>query len=83
MMNGKKVSFGAKPSAKPAAAPADQWVETRHPEEATTPEATKRLTLDLPESLHRRIKATCAQRGVKMVDEIRELLEQHFPEQTR
>jgi hypothetical protein len=40
----------------------------------------KRLTLDLPASLHTRIKATCAIRGVKMVDEIRQLLEKHFPE---
>ncbi|MBC8161864.1 MAG: hypothetical protein H7Z42_11650 [Roseiflexaceae bacterium] len=78
-MNNKKVSFGAKPAPKPAVAPADQWVETRTAEEPIMPEVTRRLTLDLPESLHRRIKATCAQRGVKMVDEIRMLLEQHFP----
>lgn len=79
-MNGKKVSFGAKPAARPAAAPADQWVEAREAEEPAGIEATKRLTLDLPQSLHRRIKATCATRGTKMVDEIRTLLEEHFPE---
>lgn len=40
----------------------------------------KRLTLDLDPDLHRRIKTSCARRGVKMVDEIRELLQKHFPD---
>jgi hypothetical protein len=40
----------------------------------------KRLTLDISESLHRRLKATCAQRGTKMVDDIRLILEREFPE---
>jgi hypothetical protein len=72
----KKVAFGTKPTTKPTPAlSADQWVERR------TVESTKRLTLDLPASLHTRIKATCALRGVKMADEIRRLLEEHFPEQ--
>jgi len=29
------------------------------------PEAMKRLTIDVPESLHRAIKAQCAMRGTK------------------
>jgi len=29
--------------------------------------------------LHRRIKSVCAQRGLKMADVLRELLEQEFP----
>ena len=71
----KKVSFGTQPTAKVAPpASADQWVADR------TTEGNKRLTLDLPVSLHTRIKVTCAVRGVKMVDEIRQLLEQHFKE---
>ena len=72
----KKVTFGTKPASR-SAQPlnADQWVENRNTE------AMKRLTLDLPASLHTRIKATCAIRGVKMADEIRQLLEDHFPEQ--
>jgi plasmid stability protein len=40
----------------------------------------KRLTIDIPASLHSRIKVSCAQRGVKMADEIRELLATHFHE---
>ncbi len=37
-------------------------------------EAIKRLTIDIPESLHRDIKAQCAMRGTKIADEVRELL---------
>ena len=69
----KKVSFGTRPSTARAddAAKADDWVNNRT-------EATKRLTIDVPASLHARIKSQCALRGVKMADELRELLEQHF-----
>jgi hypothetical protein len=42
------------------------------------PEAMKRLTIDVPASLHARIKSQCALRGVKMADEVRGLLEKHF-----
>lgn len=79
MNNGKKVTFGAKPAPKVDVSEVDAWVERRSAPEDEV-EETKRLTLDIPASLHRRIKATCAQRGVKMVDEIRELLAKHFPE---
>lgn len=34
----------------------------------------KRLTIDIPASLHRTIKSQCALRGTKIADEIRELL---------
>jgi hypothetical protein len=74
MMSAKKVSFSTQPPAKPAPT-VDQWVESRTAEE----EKTKRLTIDLPESLHRRVKVGCAERGEKMVDVIRELLEREFP----
>ena len=68
----KKVTFGVKPDAARAdeATKADDWVNNR--------EATKRLTIDVPASLHARIKSQCALRGVKMTDELRDLLEQHF-----
>jgi hypothetical protein len=77
----KKVTFAAKPSAK-AAASADTWVENRKTA-ATEDEAMKRLTFDIPETLHRRIKTQCASKGIKMTDELRVLLEKHFPEQQR
>ena len=77
----KKIVMSTMP--KPAPTPtADQWVESRTTVTTATDagEATKRLTLDLPESLHRRIKAQCALDGRKMVDVIREMLEERFPE---
>ena len=69
----KKVSFGVKPGAtRTDTAKADDWVNNRDAE------TMKRLTIDLPASLHARIKSQCAIRGVKMADEVRELLEKHF-----
>jgi hypothetical protein len=73
----KKVTFGVKP--EPARADAakvakvDEWVNIRDQD------AMKRLTIDVPASLHARIKSQCALRGVKMADEVRELLEKQFP----
>jgi len=75
-MTVKKIDFGIKPSSKPVATPtAEEWVKSRE-ESATEP--AKRLTLDIPERLHRAIKASCAARGTKMVEEIRALLEAHY-----
>jgi hypothetical protein len=78
----KKISFGAKPVERSAIA--EQWVAGKEPTaEAAKPEMgepMKRLTIDLPASLHKRVKSGCAQRGVKMADEIRRLLEAHFAE---
>ncbi|STU54640.1 Uncharacterised protein [Klebsiella pneumoniae subsp. ozaenae] len=37
-------------------------------------EKMKRLTIDIPESLHKAIKSACALRGTKIADEVRELL---------
>lgn len=72
-MSGKKVTFGAKPT-KPAPS-ADAWVESRSVEEEQLPiEKMKRLTIDIPESLHKSIKSACALRGTKIADEVRELL---------
>ncbi len=69
----KKVAFGPKPGvARADTSKADDWVNSRDLE------AMKRLTIDVPASLHARIKSQCAIRGVKMADEVRELLEKHF-----
>jgi hypothetical protein len=40
----------------------------------------KRLTIDIPADLHRRVKRECADRGVKMADVVRDLLLAEFPE---
>jgi predicted DNA binding CopG/RHH family protein len=75
-MAAKKIAIGAKPQAKTTQeASKDEWVKNRTTEETTK---MKRLTIDVSEDLHRRIKSGCAVRGVKMADEIRVLLEQHF-----
>ena len=39
----------------------------------------KRLTLDIPEELHRRVKSGCAVRGETIVDVVRRYLEAEFP----
>lgn len=70
----KEVKFGAKPPRKPATA--DEWVAGNG---SRNGEEMKRFTLDVPVSLHRRIKVQCAERGSNMADEIRGLLEKHFP----
>jgi hypothetical protein len=79
-MSGKKVTFGAKPT-KPAPS-ADAWVESRSvEEEPLTVEKMKRLTIDIPESLHKAIKSACALRGTKIADEVRELLYNKYGKQ--
>lgn len=78
-MSTKKVSIGAKPTNKPAPAAADAWVESRAA--ADEPEQMKRLTIDVPVSLHRAIKSQCAMRGTKIADEVRELLMQKYGNQ--
>ena len=70
-MSTKKIAFGTKPTNKPAPAPVDTWVDSRAAGEGET---MKRLTIDIPESLHRSIKSQCAMRGTKIADEVRELL---------
>ena len=73
----KKVPIKAKPKTEQRTDTADKWVSSR--ETIEDKEDLKRLTIDVPATLHRRIKSQCADRGLKMADEIRELLEKHFP----
>ncbi len=70
-MSTKKIAIGTKPTNKPARLLVDTWVKSRAAGEA---EVMKRLTIDIPESLHRTIKSQCALRGTKIADEVRELL---------
>jgi hypothetical protein len=73
----KKVLFSAKPNVQTLPPPtADSWVDSGQVDTAPL----KRLTIDVPVTLHRRVKSQCANRGLKMADEIRVLLEKHFPE---
>ena len=55
------------------------WVvREESPAFGVTPGQMKRLTIDVPASLHANIKAGCARQGIKMADAIRELLEEQF-----
>ncbi len=86
----KTVAF-KNPARQPDAT--DSWVAARGADteapatpkvEADVPaEPMKRFTIDVPESLHKRVKVTCATRGLKMADIIREMLERDFPAKKR
>lgn len=80
---GKSVMF-KNPAPRPVTA--DDWITNRGgtpevpaPKPPAPAEPMKRLTIDIPETLHTRTKAGCAQRGTKMADLVRELLEREFP----
>lgn len=72
----KKVSISPKPTSKKAPENADAWIENRTTADKSEP--MKRLTIDIPDSLHKKIKTQCAMRGAKIVDEVRELLLQKY-----
>jgi len=73
----KKISIGGKPTAKSAPNSPDDWVSDR----SGSDEPMKRLTIDIPLSLHQRVKSQCALKGEKMADVVRELLEKRFPQE--
>jgi hypothetical protein len=91
----KTVNIGKRPAARPSAEAIDKWMESQEsgagvpataaPQttEAAEPNASapkmKRLTIDIPDSLHRRVKSRCGQDGLRMADVIRDLLEKRFP----
>lgn len=72
----KKVAFAGRPPVTTPPPDADAWVSAR---EAPEQEPTKRFTIDVPLSLHRRVKSQCAQQDLVMADVMRELLERRFP----
>lgn len=63
--------------------PAEDWVgappETSSPKPPKLQGPSKRLTVDIPEDLHRRIKIHCAGEGVQISDVVRDLLIEQFP----
>jgi predicted HicB family RNase H-like nuclease len=62
-----------------APATPDDWVAARPELPAKPQEPTKRLTLDIPASLHRRLKVGCAERGITVAELVREMLDERFP----
>jgi hypothetical protein len=77
----KKVSFGAKPPAATPPATADAWVANKPAggDPAKPAESIKRLTIDLPLGLHRRVKAGCVREEVYIADVVRNFLDARFP----
>ncbi len=75
----KKVNFKTKPTAE-TKQQVEEWVANRKSEQSEQPEPKKmkRLTLDIPENLHRAIKMKSVEEGVPMADLLRDLLQQHF-----
>lgn len=75
----KKVTFGGKrpTNSNTAAASIDNWVLTQTADQPR--EQMKRFTIDVPVSLHKRVKSQCAMQNLVMADVIRDLLEQRFP----
>jgi hypothetical protein len=71
----KKVEFGPKP-AHGSRISADKWVENR---DAVHVEITKRLTIDVPYELHKRIRTLCLADDRSMAEVVREILEEKFP----
>jgi hypothetical protein len=57
---------------------ADEWVAQGREKTATPEQKMKRLTLDLPEGLHRAIKRRAVEEGVTMVEMLRTLLEERY-----
>lgn len=86
-MASKKVNIGAKPTPPLNPTGIEEWVASRQSNSSSLPEAPpekiKRLTLDIPESLHRAIKAKAALEGVAMVDMLRDLLQKHYNDDHR
>jgi predicted DNA binding CopG/RHH family protein len=83
-MPAKKVAMSTKPGRTATPANVDDWVQaepTKSPAvaaPAAAPVKMKRLTLDIPEPLHKAIKTRSVQEGVAMVDMLRELLDKHY-----
>lgn len=51
----------------------DEWVGIKPKEKM------KRLAVDIPRSLHKRMKIACTKNGETIADVIRKILEQKFP----
>jgi len=83
-MPAKKVSIGKKPGTSDTPVGIEEWVANREgaqaaePPKENQPEKMKRLTLDIPEELHRAIKRKAVDEGVTMAELLRSLLEQHY-----
>jgi hypothetical protein len=85
-MSGKTINITKRPSAAGGVSKnPDKWVagegkpqtEGKQPE---TVEEMKRLTIDVPESMHRRLKTHCSAQGTTIALWVRTLIEQSLKE---
>jgi hypothetical protein len=78
---------GTTPSPVAAEAQAEPTPESEKSDQAETtstkPEPMKRLTIDIPLSLHKRVKAQCATRETTIAEVVRKYLEKTFPDPER
>lgn len=85
----KKVTFAKPQRTKETIIDPETWVTTGETaddepptnggkKKAAVEEETTRFTIDIPTSLHARIKAQCALRRSSMKGEIQSLLEKHY-----
>lgn len=82
-MSSKKVTFGTKPDLGAL----DALVQSRSEGQGAAPvatvpvaekEATRRVSVDLPLSLHTKLKLHCVQSGALMADYVRDLIAREF-----
>lgn len=73
---GKDVSFPAKRPSQTSSRAAEAFASLQ-----PQPEPKKRLTLDIPLSLHSRIKFQCVKQNVSITETVQAILERHFPEE--
>lgn len=67
----KKVAM---PQPRPVAATPDDFVNRKTEPEVVPSEPTKRLSVDVPVSLHKRLKILCANREMNMADAMRDFI---------
>ena len=75
----KKVHIAPKPQSRNQPVSVDDWVNSGSPTPGGGEEPMKRLTIDVPASLHTRMKAQCAIQRENMADVVRDMLEKRFP----
>jgi predicted HicB family RNase H-like nuclease len=73
-MANKKVSFGAKPKSSKSPKDADTWVNQADRDDSS--KSMKRLTIDIPKELHKRLKIAAASWNKGMADLVREWIRQ-------
>lgn len=72
-MSKKEVSFAVRPKSRKAELPStsEEWVAKGKTER----EAMTKLSLKIPNSLHRSFKTRCVQEGVTIQDKVRTMIE--------